>query len=54
MKTQTTQNNPKSVWDKMVHASFRKVMAFDMLFMALGIIAGTGVGAYLVSAGLVQ
>ena len=54
MKTQTNQTQTKSVWDKTVHATFRKVMAFDMLFMALGITAGTGLGAYLVTAGLVQ
>ena len=29
-------------WDKMVHASFRKVMAFDLLFLALGIPIGAG------------
>ena len=54
MKAQATQTQPKSVWDKMVHATFRKVMAFDMLFMVLGIGIGTGLGAYLVTSGLVQ
>ena len=35
-------------WDKMVHASFRKVMAFDLLFLALGIPIGAGLAtAYL-------
>lgn len=29
-------------WDKMVHASFRKVVSFDLLFLALGITIGTG------------
>jgi len=43
-----------STWNKMVHASFRKVVAFDLLFMGLGIAAGVGVGAYLVTAGLIQ
>lgn len=47
MKTQ-------SVWNKMVHATFRKVVAFDLLFMGLGIAVGAGVGAYAVTAGLVQ
>jgi hypothetical protein len=41
-------------WNKMVHATFRKVVAFDLLFMGLGIAIGAGVGAYVVTAGLVQ
>ena len=49
MKTQTNQSKPQSTWDKMVHASFRKVMAFDLLFMGLGIAVGVGIGAFLVS-----
>lgn len=43
-----------STWNKMVHATFRKVVAFDLLFMGLGIAVGAGVGAYVVTAGLVQ
>jgi len=43
-----------NTWNKMVHATFRKVVAFDLLFMGLGILVGTGVGAYLVTAGLFQ
>ena len=43
-----------STWNKMVHATFRKVIAFDLLFMGLGIAIGAGVGAYVVTAGLVQ
>jgi hypothetical protein len=49
MKTITTQTKPKSAWDKMVHASFRKVVAFDLLFLGLGITVGAGIGAFLVS-----
>ena len=49
MKTQTIQTPPKSIWEKMVHAKFRKVVAFDLLFMGLGIGVGVGVGAFLVS-----
>jgi hypothetical protein len=49
MKTIATQAKPKSTWDKMVHASFRKVVAFDLLFLGLGITVGAGIGAFLVS-----
>lgn len=35
----------KSVWDKMVHATFRKVVAFDLLFLGLGIAIGAGLSA---------
>jgi len=45
----TIQNKPKSIGDKMVHASFRKIVAFDLLFMGLGIGVGVGIGAFLVS-----
>ena len=48
MKTQTTQTRT-SIWDKMVHASFRKVVAFDLLFLGLGIAIGAGIGAFLVN-----
>jgi len=44
----------QSRWNKMVHATFRKVVAFDLVFMGLGIVIGAGVGAYLVTAGLIQ
>ncbi len=33
----------QSVWNKMVHASFRKVVAFDLLFLALGIPIGAAI-----------
>jgi hypothetical protein len=39
----------KSVWNKMVHASFRKVVAFDLLFFGIGIVAGMGIGVYLIA-----
>jgi len=47
MKTQTTQTRT-SIWNKMVHASFRKVVAFDLLFLGFGIAIGAGLGAFLV------
>jgi hypothetical protein len=46
MNTQTTQNI--STWDKMVHATFKKVVTFDLICMGLGIMMGIGIGAYLV------
>jgi len=49
MKTQTLQSTTHSIWDKMVYATFRKVVAFDLLFMGLGIGIGVGIGAFLVS-----
>ena len=48
MNSQPSENKPKSIWDKMVHASFRKVVAFDLLFMGLGIAIGVGIGAFIV------
>jgi hypothetical protein len=47
MKTQTTQTRT-SIWDKMIYASFRKVVAFDLLFLSLGIAIGAGIGVFLV------
>ena len=32
-----------SVWKKQVHASFRKVISFDLLFLGLGIPLGAGI-----------
>ena len=48
---QENSNKPKtsSTWDKMVHASFRKVVAFDLLCMGIGVIMGMGIGVYLVT-----
>lgn len=49
MKTQTTQTNPTSTWDTMVHAPFKKVVKFDLICMGLGIVMGMGIGAFLVA-----
>ena len=38
----------KSTWDRTVHATFRKVVAFDLLFLGLGIIIGIGIGVFLI------
>jgi hypothetical protein len=32
-----------SVWKRQVHASFKKVVAFDLLFMMLGAFIGAGI-----------
>ena len=33
----------RSVWKKEVHASFKKVIAFDLLYMGFGIPIGAGI-----------
>ena len=43
---ETKQNN---TWNKMVHAPFKKVVAFDLICMGIGAVIGMGVGAYLVT-----
>jgi len=43
-----------STWNKMVHAPFKKVVAFDLICMGIGAVIGLGVGAYLVAGGIVQ
>jgi len=46
----TNPNDPKeSVWNRMVHASFRKVVAFDLLFLGIGIVIGMGIGVYILA-----
>ena len=46
-----SDDKPKkeSSWDKMVHASFRKVVAFDLLCIGIGIVIGIGIGVYLIA-----
>ncbi|MFB5604045.1 MAG: hypothetical protein ACE5SV_08845 [Candidatus Nitrosomaritimum aestuariumsis] len=46
MKTET---KPTRRWDIMVHAPFKKVISFDLICMALGIVMGMGIGAFLVT-----
>lgn len=43
------QINKQSNWNKMVHASFKKVVSFDLLFFSLGVGLGIGIGVYLIS-----
>jgi hypothetical protein len=35
--------------DRIVHASFRKVVAFDLFFFGLGILVGIGIGVYIIT-----
>jgi len=37
----------KGTRDRMVHTTFRKVVAFDLLFLGLGIVIGIGIGVFL-------
>ena len=48
MKTQTIQTTKQNTWNKMVHAPFKKVVAFDLICMGIGAVIGMGIGAYLV------
>ena len=41
------QTQKISTLDKMVHAPFRKVIKFDLICMALGVVMGMGIGAYI-------
>lgn len=43
------ETKKESSWDKMVHASFRKVVAFDLLCIGIGIVIGMGIGVYLIA-----
>lgn len=39
------ENKPKkqTVWTTEIHASFKKVIAYDLLFMTLGAMIGAGI-----------
>ena len=41
------QTQKINVLDKIVHAPFRKVVKFDLICMAIGIVMGMGIGAYI-------
>ena len=47
VKMENTPPNDKK--DRIVHASFRKVVAFDLLFLGFGILIGIGIGVYLIA-----
>jgi hypothetical protein len=37
------ESRKPSVWKMQVHASFKKVIAFDLLFLGLGAMIGAGI-----------
>jgi len=39
----TDKPKPITVWAAMVHAPFKKVIAFDLLFLGLGAFIGAGI-----------
>jgi len=41
------QTQKSTHWDYEVRASFKKIIAWDVLFFVLGIGVGTGIGAFL-------
>ena len=41
------QTQKISTLDKMVHAPFRKVIKFDLICMAIGVVMGMGIGAFI-------
>ena len=44
------ETDPKeSTWNKMVHAPFKKVVAFDLICMGIGVVIGMGIGAFLIA-----
>jgi hypothetical protein len=45
-----TDTNPGDKPSREVRASFRKVVAFDLLFFGLGVLVGVGIGVYIVPA----
>jgi len=45
VKDMQTQKN--STWDKIVHAPFKKVVKFDLICIAIGVVMGMGIGAFI-------
>jgi len=43
MESKLEIKKPGSVWSGVVRASFKKVIAFDLLFLGLGILIGAGI-----------
>jgi hypothetical protein len=41
--TRVFEKKKPSVWSGQVHASFKKVIAFDLLFLTLGAMIGAGI-----------
>jgi len=49
MNTNTNSTKNESGWNKMVHATFKKVVAFDLICMGIGVVIGIGIGVYLIA-----
>ncbi|HSA76031.1 MAG TPA: hypothetical protein VLE02_00680 [Nitrosarchaeum sp.] len=49
MDTNTNSTKKESSWNKMVHAPFKKVVAFDLICMGIGVVIGIGIGVYLIA-----
>jgi hypothetical protein len=49
MNTNTNSTKNESSWNKMVHATFKKVVAFDLICMGIGVVIGIGIGVYLIA-----
>ncbi len=47
MSSTELKHKEQSTWNKMVHAPFKKVVAFDLLCMAMGMPLGAGILAAL-------
>ncbi|MDH3312979.1 MAG: hypothetical protein OEM28_07510 [Nitrosopumilus sp.] len=47
MSSTELKSKTQSTWNKMVHAPFKKVVAFDLLCMAMGMPIGAGILAAL-------
>ena len=43
MSSTELQSREQSTWNKMMHAPFKKVVAFDLLCMAIGMPIGAGI-----------
>ncbi len=52
MMGKNMQTQKISTLYKMVHAPFRKVVKFNLIYMGIGVIFGLGTGAYLVASGI--
>ena len=52
MNKNNIKENPVGIWDKMVHAPFKKIVKFDLICIGIGIVIGIGIGVFAVKEGL--
>ena len=43
------QTHKTDTLDKMAHASFRKIIKFDLFCIGLGVVMGIGIGAFVIT-----